>query len=54
MKKTYINPSLEVINVNAKCQLLNGSGVKTGGAVGQEYSSTDVNYGRSDDFDWDD
>ena len=39
MKKTYINPTLDVVEMKYTHQLLNGSGVLTGGVP--------------DDFDWD-
>ena len=51
MKKTYINPSMEIVKINATSQLLSGSGIETGGTPGEEYTSTDVSYSRGFDFD---
>ena len=53
MKKTYINPTLDVVEMKYTHQLLNGSGVLTGGVPGEEYTPGDVSFGREDDFDWD-
>ena len=50
MKKTYINPNMSVVTMKMAQHLLNGSGVKNGGTPGQEYTSTDVSYGREYDF----
>jgi hypothetical protein len=53
MKKTYINPEVEVIKLASQMQILNGSGVLTGGVPGEEYTDTDVSFGREEDFDFD-
>lgn len=45
MKKTYINPTLEVVNINTGVQLLAGSAQIPGGG------STDQNLARDFDFD---
>ena len=52
MKKTYINPTLEVVVLKYNNSLLAGSpGVENGDDLGKEYSSSDVTYGRDFDFD---
>ena len=43
MKKIYMTPEMEVIKIQS-AQLLAGSGVNNGDAVGDEYTSTDVSY----------
>ncbi len=48
MKKTYKNPTLEVVKISSQTQLLAFS------ATGNEYNSNDVTYGRDSDSDWDD
>ncbi len=53
MKKTYINPEVEVIKLASQMQILNGSGVTTGSVPGEEYTDTDVSFGREEDFDFD-
>ena len=53
MKKTYINPEIEIIKIASLAQLLNGSGVLTGGTPGEEYTPGDVSYSRGFDFDED-
>lgn len=50
MKKTYINPNMNVVTMKMAQHLLNGSDVKTGGKLGGEYTSSDVSYGREFDF----
>ena len=53
MKKTYINPNIEVVNLNVKTGLLAGSGgVTTDSTPGNAYNSGDVSYGHDDEFDW--
>jgi len=52
MKKTYICPESDFISVNLKAQLLSGSGVATGGSVGNEYVSGDVTYSRENFSVW--
>ena len=49
MKKTYINPEVEVIKLASQMQILNGSGVTTGGVPGEEYTDTDVSFAREFD-----
>lgn len=44
MKKTYINPTIEVVNINTGVQLLAGSDLIPGGG------STDQNLSRELDF----
>ena len=60
MKKTYINPSLEVIKIASQAQMLaasenyninGGFGNANGGSSGNGITSAD---GRGDDADWDD
>jgi len=46
MKKTYKNPTLEVIKIASRTQMLAGSEIPGGG-------STDQNLGREDeDYEW--
>ena len=52
MKKTYMNPTLEVDALEINNSLLAGSpGVENGDDLGNSYNSTDVTYGRDFDFD---
>ncbi len=52
MKKTYINPTMVAVELQSNNHLLAGSGgVADGDAPGAEYTSTDVSYSRSFDFD---
>ena len=51
MKKTYINPTLEVVVLKYNNSLLAGSGTKTGDTLGNEFNKDDVTYGRDFDFD---
>ena len=53
MKKTYINPTMNIVKLNAKSNILAGSdgGVQTNSTVGNAYSSSDVTYGRDGIFD---
>ena len=52
MKKTYINPTMVAVELQSNNNLLAGSGgVADGGTPGAEYTSTDVSYSRSFDFD---
>ncbi len=46
MKKTYINPTLDVVEMEYTHQLLNGSGVLTGGVPGEAYTPSDESYSR--------
>ena len=50
MKKTYINPNMNVVTMKMAQHLLNGSDVRTGGKLGDGYNSSDVSYGREFDF----
>ena len=50
MKKTYINPSIEVIKIASQHQMLAASEVP----VGTDGSANDAEGRGSDDFDWDD
>ncbi len=52
MKKTYLIPAINVVEVKMQQHLLAGSGVETGSGVGNAYNSSDVSYGRGDS-DWD-
>lgn len=55
MKQTYQHPATMIVAIAAQRHLLAGSGVATGSAVGQQYTSTDVTYSRrSNSSDWDD
>lgn len=57
MKKTYINPAMEIVKVNMQQQILAGStlsksgdfGGASGGSSSNGISSAD---GHDDDFDW--
>ena len=52
MKKTYINPTLEVVVLKFNNSLLAGSpGTKTGDTLGDNFNDQDVTYGRDFDFD---
>ena len=47
MKKTYINPTMEVVELKTKCSILAGSGqggVDPNGTPGDEYTPTDESY----------
>ena len=52
MKKTYINPTMSIVKLNANSNILAGSGgVTTNSTVGNEFNSGDVSYGRGGWFD---
>ena len=53
MKKTYINPTMNIVKLKANSSILACSGVDTGSKVGNAYSSSDVTYGRGGMFDED-
>ena len=54
MKKTYINPTLEVVVLKFNNSLLAGSpGTKTDDTLGDDYNKDDVTYGRDSDWDED-
>lgn len=47
MKKTYINPTIEVVELKTKCSILAGSGqggVTNNSTPGDEYNDQDVSY----------
>ncbi len=47
MKKTYINPEMETMELKMNCAMLTGSGgVTSGSQLGGDYTSTDVSYSR--------
>ena len=48
--KRYIKPNTEVTNVIFEGNLLAGTGVKTGGAPVQEFTNTDVSYGKESEI----
>ena len=48
--KTYIKPNTEVTKVIFEGNLLAGTGVKTGGNPGQEFTNTDVSYGKENEI----
>ena len=50
MKKTYINPVMNVVKIASQIQLLAGSKVGMNNETPDEYGSR----GSSDDWDWDD
>ena len=56
MKKTYINPTMEVVKVNMQQQMLAGSTLNMNGDFGGASGGTSgkgVNVdGHDDDFDW--
>lgn len=49
MKKTYINPTLEVVKMNMRQQMLAGSELGIGSGDKSPVTQAD---GHSDDFDW--
>ena len=51
MKKTYINPTMEVVKIQINQMLAASPGVETGDGLGNGYNSSDVTYGRDFDFD---
>jgi hypothetical protein len=53
MKKTYINPTMNIVKLNAKSNILAGSdgGVQTSSTVGKEFNGSDISYGRGGIFD---
>ena len=51
MKKTYQNPTLEVVKIQTAGMLAVSGGVGNGSTVGNSYNSDDVSYGRDYDFD---
>ena len=51
MKKTYINPAMDIVMLNMDCNILAGSGVTNGSPVGKEFNSEDKSYGRRGFFD---
>ena len=55
MKKTYINPVLNVVKLNISNSLLAGSGGMGDeqGTPGNKFTNTDVSYGRGFDFEGD-
>ena len=56
MKKIYIEPTLEAVELKIRNSLLAGSGGMGNGdgKPGNGYDSGDISYGHGDDFDWDD
>ncbi len=50
MKKTYINPSIEVIKIVSQTQMLAGSGPQAGGTTSNQHELL----GRDSDSDWED
>ncbi len=55
MKKRYICPETELLQVFTLTQLLGASQVGTGGTPGDEYTEGDVSYSRGDNTNvWDD
>lgn len=51
--KTYSKPEINITKIMVENSFLQGgSGVKTGGTVKQEYTSTDVSYGKQSSL-WD-
>ena len=48
--KRYIKPNTDVTTVIFEGNLMAGTGVKTGGTVIQEYSSSDVSYGKENEI----
>ncbi len=44
MKKEYINPQMDVLNIKVNYNLLSGSGGLDGGTPGNSFTSTDVTY----------
>ena len=56
MKKTYINPEIEVLTI-ATQEILNGGsggGIETGSALGDAFDQDDENYSRGSNSLWDD
>ena len=55
MKKTYINPELQVVTMNTQYQMLAGSLNVNGGAnTLSNTNATGDALGRGDDLDWED
>jgi len=56
MKKTYQSPVMNIVKVISNRHLLTESvGLTSGAKVGNDYTSTDVSYSRSNNADlWDD
>ena len=54
MKKTYINPTMEVVKIQINQMLAASPGVETSDGLGNGYNSSDVTYSRDFDFDEDD
>ncbi len=53
MKKTYLKPQMEEIELCYNNRLLAGSGVGNGDTIGQEYNPGDISYGRKFELDFD-
>ena len=52
MKKTYINPEMEIIKISMNQQMLAGSGVESGSTLGDGFSGSDESYARESGDDW--
>ncbi len=52
--KKYIKPETNMTNIQFEAHLMNGSGVKTGGTLHEEYTLGDVTYTRKSFSAWDD
>ena len=48
MKKTYINPEIEIVKIASKMQMLAGSDPK----LGDPYNGSETVLGHDDEFDW--
>ena len=51
--KKYIKPETNMTNIQVEAHLMNGSGVKDGGTLHEDYNSKDVTYTRESYSVWD-
>ena len=51
--KKYIKPETNMTNIQVEAHLMNGSGVKTGGTLKDDYTPGDVTYTRESNSVWD-
>ena len=51
MKKTYLNPQIEIIEIKTVGMLAQSGGVETGSTPGNEYNSSDPDPARMGIFD---
>lgn len=53
MKKQYVNPTMEVVEMNTKCNILAGSLTSSGGSVNMYESAGDGGGALGRESDWD-